>query len=204
MPVRKAKYILLYLAWRDRNKKKTFGQRLSKEGRRRRQRNIPRIALLAPNDSAWQKLFDSKDDGALITVTGFDHRAFNAMHVLFKSLFDRYSPWTEEKPGLYYKKVNMLTKRGSTRIISSTQCLGLVLAWFRFKGSEFILQGWFGFTGCHSNVWLRFGRCMLISCLIQHPLAKVEMPTNEAVENSRNCVKQGTHHFMMCTVQPMD
>jgi DDE superfamily endonuclease len=189
MPVRKAKYILLYLAWRERNKKKTFRQRLNEEGRRRRQRNLPRHALLAPKESAWQRLFDSHDDAALITVTGFDHNTFNSMHTLFKPLFDRYSPWTEENPGLNYKMVNKSSKRGSIRIITSTQCLGLVLAWFRFKGSEFILQGWFGFTGCHSNVWLRFGRRMLISCLINHPLAKVQMPSNEAVEKLKQlCV----------------
>jgi hypothetical protein len=111
------------------------------------------------------------------------------MHALFKALFDKYSPWTEENPGLNYRKVSINTKRGSIRIITSTQCLCLVLAWFRFKGSGFILQGWFGFTGCHSNAWLRFGRRMLIACLINHPLAKVQIPTNEAVEKLKQlCV----------------
>jgi DDE superfamily endonuclease len=195
MPVRLAKYILLYLWWRKKFKKKSFRERLSAEGRRRRQRHLPRRALLPPQQSAWQRLYDSNDDSALIVVTGFDYRAFNAMHDLFKPLFDGYSPWTSENPGLMYKKIDTNTNRGSRRIITSSQCLGLVLAWYRFKGPEYILQGWFGFTGCHSNVWLRFGRQMLIKCLRKHPLATVKMPSNEDVEKLKEICK-ARHQYL--------
>jgi hypothetical protein len=104
---------------------------ISDEGKRRRQWDFSCSALLAPKDSAWETLFDLNDDGALIMVTGFDYRAFNAMHELFNPLSDEYSPWTEDNPGFYYKKVNRDTKGGSFRIISSMQCLGLVLGWFQ-------------------------------------------------------------------------
>jgi DDE superfamily endonuclease len=179
------KRILQFLLWRaicNKRKKKTFRDRLTLEGRRRRQRNLPRASLLPPQESAWQKLYDAKDDPALITITGFDYRAFNAMHDLFKPLFEQYSPWTPKNPGYYYKRVDINQVKGSARIISSSQCLALVLAWYRFRGSEYVLQGWFGFTGCHTNVWLRFGRRMLLKCLINHPLARVEMPSNEGIE----------------------
>jgi DDE superfamily endonuclease len=66
-------------------------------------------------------------------------------------------------------------------MISPTQCLALVLCWYRFRGSEYILQGWFGFTGTHCNIWLRFGRRMLLKALWKEPIAKVTMPTDEKI-----------------------
>jgi hypothetical protein len=90
---------------------------------------------------------------------------------------DKGKSWNEVQ-----EKLNTNTNRGSCRIISSSQCLGLVLAWICFKGPEYILQGWFDFTGCHSNIWLQFGIQMLIKCLQQHPLATMKMQSNESVE----------------------
>jgi hypothetical protein len=70
-------WILLYLVLRRRRKEREcFRGLLSAEGRRRRQRNLPRPSLLIPTASPWQQLYNSKDDAALITVTGFDHTAF--------------------------------------------------------------------------------------------------------------------------------
>jgi hypothetical protein len=52
----------------------TFRQRLNLEGRQRRDRRIPRAALLDPSASPWAKLYVSRSEQALITVTGFDHQ----------------------------------------------------------------------------------------------------------------------------------
>jgi hypothetical protein len=68
--------------------------------------------LLIPTASPWQQLYDSKDDAALITVTGFDHTAFKAMHDMFKPKFDENSPWTSVNPGLNYRPVNREQKKG--------------------------------------------------------------------------------------------
>jgi DDE superfamily endonuclease len=59
--------------------------------------------------------------------------------------------------------------------------LGVVLAWYRFRGAEYVLQGWFGFTGAHANVWLRFGRRMLLRGLLQNELAKVSFSSDEMI-----------------------
>lgn len=172
----------------------TFRDLMDLEGRRRRDRNLPRCALPAPKESPWQHCFDSRDDGALITVTGFDHSAFNELLVLFEPVFNAYTPWTGKKDGFSYRPVtpNKSKGRGRRRLVSASSCLGLVLAWYRFRGGEFILQGWFGFTGGHTNVWLRFGRRMLLRVLCKNHDARVRFPTEpeiqqyKAIVNSRH------------------
>jgi hypothetical protein len=124
-------WLLLYVYLQRNNmKKKSFRPRRTEEGRKRRQRNLPRPSFLLPTASPWQQLYESKDDAALITVTGFDYNAFNAMHDMFQPLFEQFSPWTKNNPCWNYKEVDMEQNRGSPQTISSIQCLGLVLAWF--------------------------------------------------------------------------
>ena len=136
----------------------TFRSRfLNLEGRQRRQRGIPRVSLLDPDKSPWQRLYSSGNDQALITVTGFDHQAFGYMlSLLFQSYFYRYTPWTGENDGRAFKNTKLSTKyihrNGRKRIVTDHACLGLTLAWYRFRGSEFVLQGWFGFTATHCKV----------------------------------------------------
>jgi DDE superfamily endonuclease len=185
---RRRKWLLL-VHLQGRKKEVKFKNSLTASGRRRRDRNLPRLALPKPTESPWQKVFESKDDGSLITVTGFDFNAFNMILSLFRPLFDGYTPWTGKQDGLTYKEVVVNGKyKGKSRIITAESCLGLVLAWYRFRGAEYVLQGWFGFTGCHTNVWLRFGRRMLLKCLIAHPLARVRMPAAENVEKLKAIV----------------
>ena len=62
-------------------------KKLDEEGRRRRQRNLPRKSLLDPKDSPWAKVYESGDDSALITVTGFDHATFQFMLALLSHSF---------------------------------------------------------------------------------------------------------------------
>ena len=137
-----------------------------------------------PFHSPWrQKLYDSGDDGALITITGFDHETFAVMLKLklYEPWFESYSPWTGDSDGSTFWRLKKPSSQsnGPKRIITCAASLGLTLAWFRFRGAEFILQGWFGFTGTHSNVWLRFGRRMLLKALKKHPLAKVKISSNQ-------------------------
>jgi hypothetical protein len=52
------------------------------------------------------------------------------------------------------------------------------------------MQGWFGFTGTHANVWLRFGRRMLLKALMMHPEAAVKFPDDNEIEKLKDIVKQ--------------
>ena len=59
-----------------------FRDYLDSVGRMRRCRKLPRCALVEPHLSAWQRLYSSGHDGALITVTGHDHAAFKRLLLL--------------------------------------------------------------------------------------------------------------------------
>jgi hypothetical protein len=106
-------------------------------------------------------MYDSKDDGAMITVTGFDYATFDFLLSLFAPMFGSYTPWIATGDKLRYRRERLTEKRGRPRIVDACACLGLVLSWFRFRGGKLVLQGWFGFTGEHTNAWLRFGRALL-------------------------------------------
>jgi hypothetical protein len=173
----------------------TFWQKLEAEGRRRRDRKIPRVALLSPKQSPWQKLFSSGNDQALITVTGFDHAAFKVMLDMYTPYFEKFTPWTGEQDGTTYRplqKKSPKNKGGRKRIIMPHASLGLVLAWYRFRGAEFVLQGWFGFTGSHANVWLRFGRRMLLKALLKSDNARPAWPDATQIKELQAIIQQ--HH----------
>ena len=156
---------------------------LTLEGVIRRDRRIPRVALVDPATSPWEKVYQSGNDQAMITVTALDQTAFRNLLKLFRPFFYNYTPWTGNKDGSTYVRVVRGANRrtGRPRLVKASSCLGLSLAWYRFKGAEFILQGWFGFTGTHANVWLKFGRRMLIKVLLKLQAARVTMPSEETV-----------------------
>jgi DDE superfamily endonuclease len=190
--------LALLLWWRTRRRSKAkneFRMQLTAAERRMRNRNLPRNALLDPEKSPWSRVYESKDDPALITVTGFDHNAFAILLGLFEPLFNGYSPWTgSSEDGYKYRRAGNET-RGRKRKTNRASCLGLVLAWFRFRGSEFILQGWFGFTGAHLNVWLRFGRRMLLKLLRDHADAIVKFPDDERVKAYQHSIHARHRHL---------
>ena len=113
--------------------RKAFYKSLTKAERRLRSRKIPRCALLHPTESAWSKLFEAKNDQAMITATGLSCDAFNALNDKFKQIFNDNTPHT--KDGLIFSKGS--EKRGRKRLVGSETGLGLVLMWTRTRGSGF-------------------------------------------------------------------
>ncbi|CAB9508436.1 unknown protein [Seminavis robusta] len=167
----------------------SFVSNLTEEGRQRRQRSLPRPALLFPADSPWQRLYSSGNNQALITTTGFDHRAFHELLKYFEPWFNSHSPWTGSQDGTTCRRLKRRGRAGRRRIIDAPKCLGLVLTWYRFRGGEYILQGWFGFTGTHANVWLRFGRRGLLCVLGNQPFCKVQIPEDAKIQQLSNAIE---------------
>jgi hypothetical protein len=90
------------------------------------QRRIPRRSLVTVENSPWRKVYTSKDDQVMITLTGFDYNSFEyILIVLFSPTYDnndKYSPWIDESGYIVKKK----TKRVRPQLMTSADCLGLV------------------------------------------------------------------------------
>ena len=168
--------------------KKLFYKSLTAHQKRLRERRIPQPALQAPSDSAWSKLYSSNNDQALITLTGLDFEVFNSLAAQFEPLFHAYTPWVNDDTGMLKLKVN--PNKGRKRIISATQCLGLVLAWTRTRGSAMVLQMIFGMVYTAVHIYIRFGRRLLIQILKNDADAAIKMPSNHDVKNYQDAIKE--------------
>ena len=93
--MRLALYLLLLEKEKEKEKetkqKFPFKTSLNDDGKRRRDHQIPCAALQSPKESAFVTLFESGDDQALITLTGFDHATFHDLHTLFAPVFNAFT-----------------------------------------------------------------------------------------------------------------
>lgn len=177
--------------------RKFFFKHLSMEEKRRRARCIPRIALHFPKDCGWRKLFDSKNDQSLITLTGLDHDAFECLYRKFRPYFDEYSPYSSD--GCLKKKMQ---SKGRKRLIDAKDCLGVVLAWTRTRGSMTCLQIIFGMTQSVLSLYLQFGIHLLLLVLQETDEAKVRVPDVDKILEFQSLVgnKHPTLKDVWCTM----
>jgi hypothetical protein len=73
---------------------------------------------------------------------------------MFSPVFNEYTPYINNGlAGIAIKKLPPVEKhKERKRKVEAHSCLGLALSWYRFRGAEYILQGWFGFTCTHLNI----------------------------------------------------
>jgi hypothetical protein len=71
----------------------------------KRDRHIPRIALLDPKSSPWECLYAAKNEQAMITFTALNYAAFHLLDTLFAPYFYNFSPHITTQ---FFLKYNML------------------------------------------------------------------------------------------------
>jgi len=165
--------------------RKVFFKQLSTEARKRRRRCIPRDALHMPEDSGWRKLYNSRNDQALITLTGLDHFAFDYLESKFRTYYDGYSPYGMDGCA----KQKHQSNKGRKRLMNSKDCLGLILAWTRTRGSMMCLQIIFGLTQSILSLYLQFGMNLLILVLQDLEEAKVKVPSTNKISELQSLVR---------------
>ena len=117
---------------------------------------------------------------------------------LFKPLFDTHTPWCSEQGGVDGRQCRQLKAsetRGKKRDATAAACPGLTLCWHRFRGAEFVLQGWFGFTGTQCNVWSRFGRRTLLRGLSACTECLVGCPDKDKMKDHQKATKRRHKHL---------
>ena len=70
-------------------------------------------------------------------------------------------------------------------MMNPADCLGLVLAWSRTRGSLMVLQLLFGMTMSPVAKYLQFARRILVKILKSNNLAKIKLPLHEKLEEYR-------------------
>lgn len=163
-----------------------FYNLLSKVEKRKRHRRIPRVSLHYPHESAWRKLYNSKVDQSLITFTGLDVKSFEDLLELFTPVYESFYP--DSDGNVYHMKKNV--NKGRKRIISAKDCLGLVLAWTRTRGSKMCLQMIFGMTGTCVSRYLEFGSRILVKLLQELDEARVHIPSIDYIEEMKELVRE--------------
>ena len=78
---------------------------------------------------------------------------------------------------------------GMKRDLTAEGCLGLVLMWYRTRGScARSLAIHFGQTSTPMYKWLKFARRILLVCLINVPDARIAVPTLEEVRKYQEAI----------------
>lgn len=161
--------LFMYVLWDEeerRLERRNWAQKhLNMEGRRRRDQRYPRIAIRFYSDSPFKYLYEAGKDQALLNVCGVDHKEFEKLLQVFEPFYEKYT--FDEKTGVIRKKLS--TRRGRPRSIDAIGCLGLVLFWYRTKGSSSrTLTLIFGITNSPMERWLRYGKLLLFWALHKH------------------------------------
>ncbi len=92
-----------------------YHRSLDKFHRRLRQRNIPRCSLLEHSQSAWRRLYESRNDQGMITLTGFDRATFNSLCEIFTPIFELYTPFNPSGVSCFERTKEQ--NRGSPRMV---------------------------------------------------------------------------------------
>jgi len=127
---------------------------------------------------AWRKILLTNNDQSLITATALDFSVFDELTAKFEAIYTQYSLVPVE--GKYVKLKH--TNRGRPRLINREVCLGLVLVWSRTRESFSFLQLIFGLSRTGIEVYLRFGKKLLIKLLFVDINSKIGMLSRSRVE----------------------
>ena len=136
----------------------------NEEERRRRDRRIPRVALKNYHQSSFKYLFDSGNEQALLNCCATDHATFRELLKIFKPNYDRFTFDRTTGTTRKAKVTKSGVVKGRKRDLDAIVCLGLVLYWFRTRGSMArALPMAFGQTSSPLCCWLRFGGRILFA-----------------------------------------
>jgi hypothetical protein len=164
---------------------KRYYKALSIAQRRLRYNRVPRIALLPPAQSAWRKIYSSRNDQAMITLTGFDLDTFEWLNSKFEPYFNTHSPFIKDKTHIVPIPC---PGKGRKRLINSRDCLALNLAWTRTRGNTTVLEIIFGMTGTPVDRYLIFGRRILLEVLSNEPDAAVKIPSEVNIDQYKRSI----------------
>lgn len=199
---RRRRNLLLYLATKDidqsTTRKQTKSSLILTDTRPIDECRIPRIALVDPQASSWERFYVSGNTESFITLLGFDKKIFDDLVTKFEPYFYQMSSHNN-RDVLMSPRTNDSRKKErsieTTRKINAKSSLALCLSYYRFKGPLYILQSWFGFT--HTNVSVRIGLTMtiLINILKNDKRYSINWPSNVEIDSYKHIIHKHREHL---------
>ena len=159
---------------RNRKKRERYAS-LTYEEKLRRNHRVPRPALNLPKLSPWYYLYSSNNEQGFITVTGLDFASFRLLLQQFAPIYYSHSPYVDEEGNI--RELNSDERRGRPRLLNAEACLGMVLFWTRTMCHNWTIAAFFGMTGTPCDLWLRFGKVVLLQILQEREDAAIQMPS---------------------------
>ena len=156
-------------------------------------RKIPRSCLQNQSVSIWRKLYKAQNDQWLITLTGFDCACFASLCEKFAPIFNSYTPFIPSGTSCFEREKQK--NKGMKQKICPEDCLGLVLAWTRMRGSLMALQLIVGMTFSNLDDYLLFGKQIIVMVLRKDQQAHVQIPSSEKIEEYEEMVRN-RHPFL--------
>ena len=112
---------------------------------------------------------------------------------IFAPVFDSYSPFIPSGTSCFeHEKIK---NKGRPRKIRPEDCLGLVLAWTRTRGSLMALQLIFGMTFSNLDDYLLFAKWIIVKVLRKDQRTQVRIPSSEKIEEYKEMVRNW-HPFL--------
>lgn len=177
--------LALYYALDEYTRPRDDGPHLELEDKRKRDKRYPRISVKRFVESPFYYLFHSGNEQALLNCCAVDHRSFRELLELFEPVYNRFT--VDSKTWAIRKRKDFI--HGRPRELSALGALGLVLFWYRTRGScARCIALPFGLTATPMYKWLKFSRKILLSVLQDHPAAKVRLPSNEEVDRFADAI----------------
>jgi hypothetical protein len=173
--------------------RKAFLESLDDRGRWIRQRKIPRCCLQDPSESAWRRLYEAQNDQGMITLTGFDCASFASLCVLFAPVFNSYMSFVPSGTSCF--KWENLPNKGRKQKIQPEDCLELVLAWTRTRGSLMALQLIFVMTYSNLDDYLLFGKQIIVTVLKNDDRARILLPCLKNIDEYKHMARN-RHSFL--------
>ena len=158
-------------------------------------RKIPRSCLQNQSESVWRKVYEARNDQGLITLTGFDCASFGSLCEIFAPVFDSYTPFIPSGTSCF--KREKLKNKERKQKICPEDCLGLVLAWTRTRGSLMALQRIFGMTFSNIDDYLKFAKRIILKVLRNDRRAHVRIPSSEKIEEYKDGERKVTLTVMI-------
>jgi hypothetical protein len=121
-------------------------------------------------------VYEAQNDQGLITLTGFDCASFVSLCEIFAPVFDSYTPFIPSGTSCFERE--KLKNKGRKQKIRPEDCLGLVLAWTRTRGSLMALQHIFGMTFTNLDDYLLFAKRIIVKVLRKDQRAHVWIPSS--------------------------